>query len=115
MKLIVEPDDGIAPLILAINKAKRTIDVGIFRLDRDDIAKALSRAVARGVTVRTLIAHTNRGGEKRLRRLEQDLLKTGAGVRRTDDDLCRYHNKIMTQSITVLGILASPWASRQCE
>ncbi len=38
MKLIVEPDDGIAPLILAINKAKTSIDVGIFRLDQDDIA-----------------------------------------------------------------------------
>ena len=105
MKLIVQPDDGIAPLILAINKAKRSIDVGIFRLDRDDIAKALSKAVARGVTVRTLIAHTNRGGEKRLRKLEQDLLKTGAGVRRTDDDLCRYHNKIMIVDRATLYVL----------
>jgi len=89
------PDDGIGPVVSAMHKAKTSIDIGIFRLDRGDIAKALREAVARGVPVRTLIAHTNRGGDRRLRKLEQDLLKTGASVRRTDDDLRRYHNKVM--------------------
>src|SRR5262245_38774693 len=105
MKLIVEPDDGISPVVSAIYKAKRTIDVGIFRLDRGDVAKALRAAVNRGVQVRTLIAHTNRGGDKRLRKLEQDLLKTGASVRRTDDDLTRYHNKIMIVDRNTLYVL----------
>src|SRR6185369_354461 len=95
MKLIVEPDDGIGPILAAINKAETAIDIGIFRLDRGDVAKALEAAAARGVRVRTLIAHTNQGGDKRLRKLEQKLLKKGASVRRTDDDLRRYHNKIM--------------------
>jgi len=95
VSLIVLPEDGIGPILTAINKAKTGIDIGIFRLDRGDVAKALQAAVARGVPVRTLIAHTNRGGDKRLRKLEQNLLKTGASVRRTDDDLRRYHNKIM--------------------
>lgn len=89
VSLIVLPEDGVTPILSAINKAKTTIDIGIFRLDRADIAKALRAAVDRGVAVRTLIAHTNRGGEKRLRKLELNLLKTGASVRRTDDDLRR--------------------------
>ncbi len=105
MTLIVEPDDGIDPVIAPINSAKKTIDVGIFRLDRGDIAKALKRAVDRGVRVRTLIAHTNRGGEKELRRLELQLLETGASVRRTDDDLRRYHNKIMIVDRKTLYVL----------
>ena len=105
MSLIVEPDDGIGPIVSAINKAKTSIDIGIFRLDRADVAKALRAAVARGVPVRTLIAHTNRGGDKRLRKLEQDLLKTGASVRRTDDDLHRYHNKIMIVDRATLYVL----------
>ena len=83
MSLIVEPDDGIGPVVSAIGKAKASIDIGIFRLDRGDVAKALKTAGARGVRVRTLIAHTNRGGDGQLRKLEQDLLKTGASVRRT--------------------------------
>lgn len=105
MTLIVEPDDGIDPVIAPINKAKSTIDIGIFRLDRGDIAKALKRAVDRGVRVRTLIAHTNRGGEKELRKLELQLLETGASVRRTDDDLRRYHNKIMIVDKKALYVL----------
>ena len=105
MTLIVEPNDGITPVVDAINKAKSSIDIGIFRLDRGDIAKALKRAVVRGVPVRTLIAHTNHGGEKKLRKLEQALLETGASVRRTDDDLHRYHNKIMIVDRKTLYVL----------
>src|ERR1041384_5613383 len=95
MILIVQPEDGIKPVVAAIEQAQKSIDIGIFRLDRGEIAKALKAAVARGVPVRTLIAHTNRGGDKRLRKLEQSLLDNGAIVARTDDDLCRYHNKMM--------------------
>lgn len=105
MRLIVEPDDGIGPVVSAIDKARTGIDIGIFRLDRGDIARALRAAVARGVPVRTLIANTNRGGDKRLRKLEQDLLKTGASVRRTDDDLRRYHNKILIVDRAALYVL----------
>jgi phosphatidylserine/phosphatidylglycerophosphate/cardiolipin synthase-like enzyme len=67
----------------------------IFRLDRKDIEKALRAAIARGVVVRTLIAHTNARGEKGLRKLEQRLLDAGATVSRTDDQLLRYHGKMM--------------------
>jgi len=105
VSLIVEPDDGIAPLVAAIHKAKTSIDIGIFRLDRGDIARELRAAVGRGVRVRTLIAHTNRGGGRRLRQLEQDLLKAGAGVRRTDNDLRRYHNKVMVVDRATLYVL----------
>ena len=45
--------------------------------------------------VRALIAHTNRGGEKELRKLERRLLKAGVTVARTDDDLIRYHGKLL--------------------
>jgi len=105
MSLIVQPDDGIGPVVSAIDKAKSSIDIGIFRLDRGDVAKALRSAAARGVPVRTLIAHTNSGGGDRLRKLERELLKTGASVRRTDDDLRRYHNKIMIVDRATLYVL----------
>ena len=65
MKLIVQPDAGITPVITAIKLAKKAIDIMIFRLDRTEITRALERAVARGVAVRALIAHTNSGGEGR--------------------------------------------------
>ena len=95
MKLIIQPDDGIAPLLVAIKKAKKTIDIVIFRFDRMEIEKALAAAVGRGVVVRALVAHTNRGGEKRLRKLEMSFLQSGVAVCRTADDLTRHHGKMM--------------------
>jgi cardiolipin synthase len=95
MKLIVQPDAGIAPVVSAIKQAKKSINVLIFRLDRAEIAHALEAAVARGVRVRALTAHTSRGGTKSLRQLEMDLLAAGVTVSRTADDLVRYHGKMM--------------------
>lgn len=95
MKLIIQPDDGLTPLVKAVRSAKKNIDIVIFRFDRADLEKALETAVARGVVVRALIAHTNRGGEKVLRKLEARLLDAGVTVARSADDLARYHGKIM--------------------
>lgn len=95
MKLIIQPDDGVTPLVQAVKNAKKTIDIVIFRFDRLELEKALEAAVTRGVTVRALIAHTNRGGEKLLRKLELRLLDAGVTVTRTADDLPRYHGKMM--------------------
>lgn len=95
VKLIVQPGDGLTPLLKAIRPAKKTVDIVIFRFDRTELEKALEAAVARGVVVRALIAHTNRGGAKSLRKLELTLLDTGVTVARTADDLPRYHGKMM--------------------
>ena len=101
MKLIVQPEAGVVPIIQAIKTAKKSIDVFIFRFDRDDVEKALESAVQRGVVVRAIIAHTNRGGEARLRKLEQRLLAHGVLVSRSADDLLRYHAKYMIADSTL--------------
>ena len=95
MKLIIQPEEGVKPVVEAIKKAKKTIDIVIFRFDRDEVEKALHAAVARNVVVRALIAHTNHGGAGRPRKLEQRLLGAGATVDRTGDDFIRYHGKFM--------------------
>jgi phosphatidylserine/phosphatidylglycerophosphate/cardiolipin synthase-like enzyme len=104
MKLIVQPDEGLAPVISAIKQAKKTIDVLIFRLDRAELARTLAAAVARGVHVRALTAHTNRGGTKSLRKLEMSLLEAGVTVSRTADDLVRYHGKMMIVDGRILHV-----------
>jgi len=104
MKLLVQPDSGIEPLLSAIKQAKKTIDVLIFRLDRKDLVDALQAAVGRGVNVRALIAHTNRGGEKALRKLEMRLQDAGLTVTRTAGDLVRYHGKMMIIDQRVLHV-----------
>jgi phosphatidylserine/phosphatidylglycerophosphate/cardiolipin synthase-like enzyme len=106
VKLIIQPDDGVKPIVEAIRKANKTIDIVIFRFDRPEVEKALHGAVGRGVVVRALIAHTNRGGEKNLRKLELRLLECGVTVARTDDDLPRYHGKMMIVDGVTLHVYA---------
>jgi len=95
VKLLVQPDDGIGPLVDGIENAKDSVEIVIFRCDRTEIERALADAVSRGVHVHALITYANRGGEKSLRKLEMRLLGAGVTVARTADDLARYHGKMM--------------------
>jgi cardiolipin synthase len=104
MKLITQPDAGVTPVVTAIKSAKKSLDVTIFRLDRNEVTRALEAAVERGVNVRALIAHTHSGSDKVLRKLELRLLAAGITVSRTADDLVRYHGKMMIIDDRVLHV-----------
>jgi phosphatidylserine/phosphatidylglycerophosphate/cardiolipin synthase-like enzyme len=106
VRLLVQPGDGVEPLLQGINKAKNRVEIVIFRFDRREIEKAMINAVSRGVHVHALIAYTNRGGEKNLRDLEMRLLAGGVTVARTADDLVRYHAKYMIIDRRELYLLA---------
>jgi len=106
VKLIIEPTDGVAPLLAAIKSAKRRVEIAVFRFDRTDVETALTAAAARGVKVTALIAFDNRGGEARLRKLELRCLAAGITVARTSDDLIRYHDKFIVIDRRVLYVLS---------
>jgi cardiolipin synthase A/B len=106
MRLLIQPEDGVAPLVSAIKKAKKTIDIVIFRFDRAEIEAALKDAAERGVSVSALIAYANHGGEKSLRKLEMRLLEAGVTVSRTSDDLSRYHDKLLIIDRRLLYVLS---------
>jgi cardiolipin synthase len=95
VKLIVQPGDGAAPVLKAIKRATKSIEIVIFRFDQMEIEHALDDAAQRGVCVHAQIAITNRGGEKNLRKLEMQFLEKGITVARTADDLIRYHGKMV--------------------
>jgi phosphatidylserine/phosphatidylglycerophosphate/cardiolipin synthase-like enzyme len=105
MKLLIQPESGLTPIVQALRRARKSIDIAIFRLDRKDIEEALAAAVPRGVKVRALVANTNRGGEMRLRKTEQRLLDAGVAVSRTADEFVKYHGKyiIIDDTLHLLG------------
>jgi cardiolipin synthase A/B len=105
MKLLIQPQSGAGSLIKEIDGAKKSIEIAIFRFDHTEIEQALERAVDRGVAVHALIANTNHGEEKNLRKLEMELLPAGIEVSRTADDLLRHHYKFMIVDRRVLYIL----------
>jgi len=106
VRLIVEPSDGVAPLLAAIKGARKSVEIAIFRFDHKAMEAALTDAAAKGVRVTALIAFANRGGEKSLRELELRLLAAGIIVARTADDLARYHGKYILIDRRLLYILS---------
>lgn len=106
MNLIIEPADGVAPVIAAIKSAKKSVEIAVFRFDRKDVETALKAAAEKGVKVTALIAFANRGGEQVLRKLELRFLAAGIIVARTSDDLVRYHGKYILIDRRVLCVLS---------
>jgi len=106
VRVIIEPADGVGPLLTAINNAKKSVEIAVFRFDRKDIETALEAAAAKGVRVTALIAFANRGGEQNLRKLELRFLNAGIIVARSSDDLTRYHDKYILIDRRVLYMLS---------
>jgi cardiolipin synthase len=105
MKLIIQPEDGVASLLHGIDNARKSIEIAIFRFDHAEIRSALERAVDRGVSVHALIANSKHGSDKDLRKLEMELLPVGIEVSRTADDLLRHHYKFMVVDHRILFVL----------
>jgi cardiolipin synthase len=114
-RLIIQPDDGIGPLLTAIARAKRSLDIVIFRFALEEVEKAIAAAVKRGVSVRALIANTNKGGAQMLRKLEQRMLKRGVTVCRTDDDMVRYHGKLLIVDARTVYLLGFNYTAEDLE
>jgi phosphatidylserine/phosphatidylglycerophosphate/cardiolipin synthase-like enzyme len=106
LKLLIQPGEGVDRLLKGIHRAKKSVEILIFRFDLSEIERALVEAAERGVFVHALIAFTNRGGEEHLRRLETRLLEKGISVARTAGDLVRYHGKMMLVDRKELFLLA---------
>lgn len=95
MQVIIQPRDGIEPLLNGISQATTSIEIIIYRLDRLEIEQALVEAAARGVSVHALITYTNKEDLKEIKKLEKRLTERGVRVTRTAEDLVRYHSKVM--------------------
>ena len=95
MQLIVQPRDGIEPLLAGIKRAQERIEIIIYRLDRLEIEQALVEAAWSGIYVHALITYTNREDLKEIKKLERRLTLAGVKVTRTAEDLLRYHAKLM--------------------
>ena len=102
VRLLIQPEDGARPLLDAIGGAKRRLDLYVFRLDHEEVERALREAVRRRVAVRALVARSGRGG---VRALERRLRRAGVTVARTQDDLARYHGKMMIVDRAALYVL----------
>ena len=98
ISLIVQPGDSFFPIVRAIDRADRSINLTVFRMDDPIIQRALLEAHQRGVRIRVLISSSARGWEERNRKLLKDAKETGIATKEPagDSKRARYHYKVMT-------------------
>jgi pSer/pThr/pTyr-binding forkhead associated (FHA) protein len=96
--LIVQPGDSFFPIVRAIDKAERSINLTVFRMDDPIIQKALVEAHDRRVRIRLLIASSARGWEEKNQKLFKDVKKAGIATKEPSGDSkkARYHYKVLT-------------------
>lgn len=96
--LLVQPGDSFFPLVQAIDSARESIKMTIFRMDDPVVRDSMRRAVSRDVKVQALVAPASKGWNKRNRRLGDDLEELGIEVTFPDaraQRLKRFHYKLM--------------------
>lgn len=98
ISLIVQPGDSFFPIVNAIDRAERSINLTVFRMDDPIIQEALLEARKRGVRIRLLISSSARGWEEKNRKLLKQAKKVGIATKEPagDSKSTRYHYKAMT-------------------
>jgi len=94
-KLIVIPDDSIAPILEAINSAKKSLRIKMFNLSDSRILKALVEAHKRKVKIRVLLNPARRSGEIQNKGSRSLLLDAGIDVLDTNPAFAVTHEKSM--------------------
>ncbi len=96
LSLIVEPDDGIAPVLGPIRGASRSIDLVIYELDDPGIEEALADAAARGVAVRVILSAGYDGASSTMNADAYDFLRAhGVAVRWSPGYFSLTHEKAL--------------------
>ena len=101
LSLIVEPRDGMAPVLSLINNATTTVDLVMYELTDTDIEKALVTAKSRGLTVRVLLNKGYYGAQSASSKAPANqaaydyLQNNGVSVRWTPSTFSLTHEKLL--------------------
>ncbi len=63
-RLIIQPDDGVAPVVELLDGAQRSLRIKQFTLTDPDVQKAIERAHGRGVAVRVMLNPHRSSGDR---------------------------------------------------
>jgi len=108
VSLIIQPGDSFFPIVDAIDSAKKSIKMTIFRMDDPIVRDAMKYAVTRGVEVQALVAPTSKGWTSKNKKLVDELAAIGVEVRvprQRKEKLKRYHYKMLMVDDTASLIL----------
>jgi phosphatidylserine/phosphatidylglycerophosphate/cardiolipin synthase-like enzyme len=113
LSLVVEPDDGIAPVLAMIGGAKRSLDIVMYQLDDRRIEAALAADEARGVAVRVILNGGYKGAPPTAYTAAHDILIAhGVPVRWSPGYFSLTHEKSMVVDGNRALIMTFNWVSK---
>jgi phosphatidylserine/phosphatidylglycerophosphate/cardiolipin synthase-like enzyme len=92
-ELIVMPDDGLGPVLGAIESAQRSLDIKMFLFSEMTLVAAVIAAHRRGVSVRVMLNPARRSGEPENVETRRMLAAAGVEVRDTNPEFIVTHEK----------------------
>jgi phosphatidylserine/phosphatidylglycerophosphate/cardiolipin synthase-like enzyme len=93
LQLYVEPDDGAAPVVDAIDAAQTSVKMEMYLLSSEQVVKALKLAKNRGVDVRVLLEDSPFGGAGGVKEMFADLEHAGVAIKATNPAYKLTHQK----------------------
>ncbi|MGH2448675.1 MAG: phospholipase D-like domain-containing protein [Chloroflexota bacterium] len=94
-RILIEPNDGVTPIIRALDRAQRSIFVETYLLTNHRIERALERASAQGVVVDVLLEPSPFGMGRQPIHIRQALRAAGIAVEPTPRRFFLTHAKLM--------------------
>ena len=92
-KLIVMPDDGLGPVLGAVESARRSLDIKMFLFSEVTLVAAVIAAHRRGVITRVMLNPARRSGEPENVETRRMLAAAGVEVRDTNPEFVVTHEK----------------------
>jgi cardiolipin synthase A/B len=111
-KLFVMPEDGIAPVVNAVEGAQRSLDIKMFLFTEPRLVEAVIAARWRGVKARVMLNPARRSGESENAETHRLLAAAGVEVKDTSPAYPVTHEKSLVIDRRLALIKSLNWASK---
>jgi cardiolipin synthase len=111
-ELIVMPDDGVMPVVKAIESAQNSLTVKMFLFSEPRLLKAVIAAHKRGVDTRIMLNPARRDGESDNDETHRKLKEAGIQVKDTNPAFQISHEKSMVVDESIAFIKSLNWAPK---
>ncbi len=110
--LIVLPDDTAQPILDAVSKAKKSLQIRMFLFTDPGLTDSVVAARHRGVKVRVMLNPARRGGESENEETKAKLAKAGVEVKDSNPAFDLTHQKSMVVDGTTGFVESFNWETR---
>src|SRR5262245_21042955 len=111
-KLFVMPEDGIAPVVDAVEEAQSSLDIKMFLFTEPKLIETVIAAHRRGVKTRVMLNPSRRSGESENAETHRLLIAAGVEVKDTSPDYPVTHEKSLVIDRRLALIKTLNWASK---